>query len=234
LKIFAISDLHLSGHAPKPMDVFGAHWEDHWGRIQAAWSECVAGQDTVLLPGDISWAMTLEQALPDLTEIAALPGAKVLLRGNHDYWWSGIGSVRAALPPGMRAVQNDALAVGSAVVCGTRGWTSPGSPAWESAADEKIFRRELVRLKLTLDAANRIRKPAGMLIAMLHFPPFDERADPSGFSGLLEEYRVDIAVYGHLHGIPAGSAFEGMRGGVDYKMVSCDYIGFKPKLIVEL
>jgi uncharacterized protein len=234
LKIFAIADLHLSGHAPKPMDVFGAHWEDHWGRIQAAWWETVGEQDAVLLPGDISWAMTLDQALPDLAEIAALPGTKVLLRGNHDYWWGGIGGVRAALPSGMSAVQNDALLLGSAVVCGTRGWICPGNPAWSNADDEKIFQRELIRLKMTLDAASRIRKPSGLLIAMMHFPPFDERSAQSGFAGLLEEYSVDIAVYGHLHGIPSGSAFEGMRGGVEYRMVSCDYVGFRPQLIAEL
>jgi uncharacterized protein len=232
MMIFAISDLHLSGHAPKPMDVFGVRWEGHWERIQTAWREEVSDEDAVLLPGDLSWAMTLEQAKPDLMEIAALPGTKVLLRGNHDYWWGSVGQVRTALPAGMHAVQNDALRLGSAVVCGTRGWTCPGSPAWEGAADEKIYQRELIRLRLSLDAAKRMRAPGEKLIAMLHFPPYAERSEPSGFTALLEEYAVDTVVYGHLHGIPEGSAFEGMRNGVEYRLMSCDYIGFKPKIIL--
>lgn len=226
--------MHLSGHAPKPMDIFGMHWEDHWNKIQAAWREEVAGSDAVLLPGDLSWAMTLQQAAPDLAGIAALPGVKILLRGNHDYWWGSIGSVRSKLLPGMRAVQNDALRLGSAIVCGTRGWTCPGSSAWEGETDRKIYERELIRLKLSLDAAKRIREPGQKLISMLHYPPFGDRAEQSGFTELMEEYEVNIAVYGHLHGIAPGSAFEGLRNGVEYRMVSCDYIGFRPKLILTL
>jgi predicted phosphohydrolase len=233
MRIFSISDLHLSGHAPKPMDVFGMHWEDHWARIQDAWRDEVAESDAVLLPGDLSWAMTLEQAKPDLSEIGALPGQKVLLRGNHDYWWGSVGQVRAALPPGTFAVQNDALRLGPAVVCGSRGWTCPGSAAWEGETDRKIYERELIRLRLSLDAAKRLLAPGDTLVAMLHYPPFDERSGQSGFTALLEEYGVDIAVYGHLHGLSPGAAFEGVRGSVEYSMVSCDYIGFRPKLIFE-
>jgi predicted phosphohydrolase len=234
IKIFAISDLHLSGHAPKPMDVFGMHWEGHWDRIRAVWREEVSPEDAMLLPGDLSWAMTLAQAVPDLEEIAELPGKKVLLRGNHDYWWSSVSRVREALPRDMHAVQNDALALGGAVVCGTRGWACPGSAAWEGEADRKIYERELIRMRLSLEAAARIREPGEPLVAMVHFPPFDERSGRSGFTDLLEEYGVNVAVYGHLHGIPEGSAFEGERGGVEYRMVSCDYIGFRPKLILEM
>lgn len=233
MKIFAISDLHLSGHSPKPMDVFGSHWEGHWGRIRDAWISAVSEEDAVLLPGDISWAMTIEQAAPDLAEIGSLPGAKALLRGNHDYWWGSVNRVRSALPKGMYAVQNDCLRFGNAVICGTRGWTCPGSSSWEGAEDEKIYLREQIRLRLTLDAAKRLLSAGDTLIAMLHFPPFNERLEQSGFTALLEEYGVNAVLYGHLHGIPAGSAFEGARNGVTYHMVSCDYLGFKPKLILE-
>lgn len=234
MKIFAIADLHLSGHAPKPMEVFGAHWEGHWDRIRAAWRGQVSPEDAVLLPGDISWAMTLGQAKPDLAEIAELPGRKVLLRGNHDYWWGSVSRVREALPQGMSAVQNDALALGPAVVCGTRGWACPGCAAWEGEADRKVYERELIRLRLSLEAALRIRAPGNALVAMLHFPPLDERSGRSGFTDLLEEYGVNAVVYGHLHGIPEGSAFEGNRNGVEYRMVACDYIGFSPELILEM
>jgi len=216
------------------MDIFGMHWEGHWGKIQAAWREEVTGSDAVLLPGDLSWAMTLQQAVPDLEEISALPGEKILMRGNHDYWWGSVSSVRSKLASGMRAVQNDALRVGSTIVCGTRGWTCPGSSAWDGETDRKIYERELIRLKLSLDAAKRIREPGQKLIAMLHFPPFGERAEQSGFTELMEAYEVNTAVYGHLHGIAQGSAFEGLRNGIEYKMVSCDYIGFRPKMILEI
>lgn len=233
MRIFAISDLHLSGHEPKPMEVFGRRWEGHWARIQGAWKETVTNEDTVLIPGDISWAMTLEQVKVDLMEIAALPGTKILLRGNHDYWWSSINRIRSMLPGGMMAVQNDSLCIGSAVICGTRGWTCPGSSAWEGGSDEKIYQRELIRLRLTLDAAKRRLADGGTLIAMLHYPPFNERQEQSGFTELMEDFGVKIALYGHLHGISAGSAFEGCRHGVMYHMVSCDYLDFRPKLILE-
>jgi predicted phosphohydrolase len=233
MKIFAISDLHLSGHTPKPMDVFGSQWEGHWRRIREAWNLSVTREDAVLLPGDITWAMTMEQAQVDIGEIAELPGTKVLLRGNHDYWWGSVNRVRSALPAGMLAVQNDCVRLGKTVICGTRGWTCPGSSSWEGAEDEKIYLRELIRLRLTLDAAKHKLTSDDTLIAMLHFPPFNERLEQSGFTALLEDYGVKIALYGHLHGIPAGSAFEGWRNGVMYHMVSCDYLGFKPKLILE-
>ena len=234
MTIFALSDLHLSGHSPKPMEVFGSHWEGHWDRIRAAWREAVGDGDAVLIPGDISWAMTLDGAMTDINEIAGLPGFKVLLRGNHDYWWGGVTRVRARLPHGMAAIQNDAMRLGSAVVCGTRGWTCPGSSAWEGGDDEKIYLRELIRLRLSLEAARRIARPGDTLIAMLHFPPFNEKQQPSGFTALLEEFGAAHAVYGHLHGLQAGAAFEGMLGGVYYHMASCDYLGFRPKPVAEV
>lgn len=227
MKLYAIADLHLSGHSPKPMDIFGKRWENHWERIQDSWNKTVSQQDTVLLPGDLSWAMTLEQAAVDLNEIAALPGRKVLLRGNHDYWWSSINRVRGHLPQGMLAVQNDAVRLGDIIVCGTRGWTCPGSAGWDCSQDEKIFRREVIRLQLSLEAAQRLRAPGETLVAMLHYPPFNERREPSEFSRLMEQFHVDIVVYGHLHGVPEGHAIEGLVGGVRYHMVSCDYTGFR-------
>jgi uncharacterized protein len=233
MKVFAISDLHLSGHTPKPMEVFGKQWQGHWNRIQQSWQETVTQEDAVLIPGDISWAMTLEHAKVDLNEIAQLPGIKVLLRGNHDYWWDSINRIRSTLPSGMYAIQNDCLRLGSAVICGTRGWTCPGSSVWEGGNDEKIYLRELVRLRLTLDAAAKKRLPNDRLIAMLHFPPFNERLEPSGFTQLLEEFGVQTAIYGHLHGFSGRNAFEGELRGVQYQMVSCDYLDFKLKTILD-
>ena len=125
MRLFAIADLHLPGGANKPMDVFGKHWEGHFEKICDSWRENVSGEDIVLLPGDLSWAMQLEEAMGDLARIGTLPGRKVLLRGNHDYWWGSIGKLRERLPGGMYAIQNDAVALDGLTVAGSRGWTHP-------------------------------------------------------------------------------------------------------------
>ncbi|MBS7299823.1 MAG: metallophosphoesterase, partial [Eubacteriales bacterium] len=139
--VYAIGDLHLPGGDDKPMAVFGAHWEGHWEKICQDWRARVTTQDVVLVPGDISWAMQLEHALDDLHAIAALPGRKILLRGNHDYWWSSLTRVREALPEGMYALQNDAMEMEGIVFAGSRGWTLPGSEA-ATGEDLKIYQRE--------------------------------------------------------------------------------------------
>ena len=141
MTLFAIGDLHLPGGEEKPMDIFGDHWENHFAHIAADWRARVKDGDVVLIPGDISWAMQLERAVPDLQKIGALPGRKVLIKGNHDYWWHGIGRIRAALPENMFALQNDSVKFGDTVFCGSRAWCVPGSPDF-GEADEKIFKRE--------------------------------------------------------------------------------------------
>ena len=233
MKVFAISDLHLPGGEPKPMHIFGAHWENHFERIKADWLSRVGPEDIVLIPGDISWAMHLPDALPDLAAICMLPGQKVLLRGNHDFWWSSIGRVRAALPENMYAIQNDALQFHELVVCGSRGWLCPGfSQATED--DARIYQRELLRLKMSLSEARKKCAGAGLpwLIAMLHFPPFAPFSPLSGHPQetevmrLLSEYNVHDVVYGHLHGAGLAGAFSGEMGGVRYHQVSCDGLGF--------
>ena len=234
MALFVLADPHLANGVDKPMAVFGPHWNNHTERIRTHWLELVAPEDTVVLPGDISWALTLAEALPDLQFLHELPGSKILSRGNHDYWWNSITRVRSHLPDGMIALQNDAAVVGPAVVCGTRGWTCPGSSSWNGQEDEKIFKREVIRLQLTLQAAAKLRKPGQPLIAMLHYPPFNERQETSAFTELLESHQATAVVYGHLHGVTPGYAIEGERNGVTYKLVSCDYLGFKPiPLLVE-
>lgn len=225
MRIFAIGDLHLPGGDKKPMDVFGAHWENHFERISEDWRKRVTEQDVVLIPGDISWAMQLDRALEDLRRIGTLPGRKLILRGNHDYWWSSLTRVRALLPEGNWALQNDARDIGDAVVCGTRGWNVVADNSTD-AQNLKIYRRELMRLELSLkDAAAKAQgRP---IVCMLHFPPFGEKREVSCFTQLLEAYGVHTCVYGHLHGEGIRSAFEGERGGVRYKLVSCDSLGFR-------
>ncbi len=169
MSIFAIGDLHLPGGDKKPMDVFGAHWEHHFERICADWQNRVQEEDIVLIPGDISWAMQLSDALCDLREIAKMPGRILLLRGNHDFWWSSVSQLRSCLPAKMHAVQNDAYDAGDCVFCGTRGWTIPLT-ANATAQDEKLYRREALRLEMSLKDAKRI---AGSrpIFAMMHYPP---------------------------------------------------------------
>ena len=228
MRIFGISDLHLSFSTDKPMHVFGAHWQDHAGKMAAAWDAMVTDDDVVLCPGDLSWAMKLEQAGPDLAWIAARPGRlKVLTRGNHDYWWSAIGKVRAALPATLVALQNDAVDLGDVVVAGSRLWSCPGALDWDTH-DEKIYLREVERLRLSLEAGQKLA--AGRpLWAAIHYPPFDTRQEGTAYSTLLEEYGVVDCVYGHLHGRRAHrTAFEGEKNGVRYHLIACDHLEFSP------
>ena len=221
MAVFAIADLHLPAQT-KPMDVFGPHWKDHFQRIRQDWSTRVSPEDLVLLPGDISWAMRLEEALEDLNSISGLPGRKVLLRGNHDYWWSSIGRVRRALPEGMYALQNDSLLLDGRLYAGTRGWTLPGPEATED--DLRIYNRERLRLEMSLKHA-RSRDAEAPITVMMHYPPLS--AEAPGFSDILEDYGVEDCVYGHLHGHSIFGGVRGLRGSVRYHQVSCDGLDFK-------
>ena len=205
------------------MDIFGTQWSHHWQRISQHWREVVAADDIVLIPGDISWAMTLDEAMADLLAIGDMPGRKVMIRGNHDYWWSGITKVRLALPEGLMAVQNDAIMLDGTVICGTRGWTMPGDKTDDN--DEKIYVREIGRMRMSLEAARK-RSPEGRIIAMIHYPPVDEHGAPSPMSELFEEFGIGDVVYGHLHGAALKSAFIGTARGVAYHQVSCDRLNF--------
>lgn len=228
MRLFAIADPHLSRAQPKPMDVFGPGWEGHPQVFFDRWRETVGEGDLVLVPGDVSWAMRLEDAMPDLEDIAALPGRKVLLRGNHDYWWPSISKLRRALPEGMYAVQNDALELDGVVVAGTRGWVCPGSRGF-TPEDDKVYRREVERLALSLQAARRLE--GRYRVVMLHFPPTNPRLEPSGFTRLIEEYGPDALVFGHVHGEePVLRTLD----GVDVHFVAADALGFRPKLIADL
>ncbi len=229
MNVYAISDLHLPGGDVKPMDVFGPHWADHFERIQADWRARVKPEDLVLLPGDTSWAMRLQDAMPDLLAIGSLPGRKVLLRGNHDFWWSSISRVRKALPQGLYALQNDALLFDRVLVYGARGWLCPGSAPLEED-DRRIYERELLRLELSLkDGERRLKGRAGPIwrVAMLHYPPFADKSLSTEVTALLSRYGVSDAVYGHLHGPGLSGAFSGELCGVRYHQVSCDGLGFR-------
>ncbi|HNX62096.1 MAG TPA: metallophosphoesterase [Candidatus Limiplasma sp.] len=230
MAIFAIGDLHLPGNGVKPMDIFGSHWDHHMDTIRENWLRLVSPEDIVLIPGDISWAMQFHDALNDLADIAKLPGTKVLLRGNHDYWWSSIAKLRSSLPDDMYALQNDSVILGGMAICGTRGWTFPTEQLPLEDQELKIYRRELIRLRMALDSAKMTGKP---ILAMTHFPPLLTDYRDTEYTALLEEYGVETCVYGHLHGVGIRNGFSGEHHGIEYKLVSCDAIDFSPVRICD-
>jgi predicted phosphohydrolase len=222
-KIFAIGDLHFSGGQDKPMDVFGDHWDNHKERIINNWKKYISDDDLILIPGDISWAMYLDEALADLKLIHNLPGEKILLRGNHDYWWEKITYLNS-LYDNMHFLQNNSFCYDKFCICGSRGWLVPGSVNF-SLDDEKIYKREAIRLKLSLQEAPRDKD----IILMMHYPPFNEQYEENEFTSLINEFNVKAVVYGHLHDEYSFERyFQGNINDVDYRLVSSDYLKFKP------
>ena len=235
MKIFAVGDLHLSFDAniDKPMDKFGPGWEDHPGRLRANWEKLVTEDDIVLIPGDISWALRIEEAMADFEWIHSLPGKKIISKGNHDLWWARIQYLNS-LYDDIIFLQNDCYAVEGAdiVIAASRGWPYPGSDEY-TEHDEKIYARELMRMKMGLDAA-KDAAPDSRIIACLHYPPAGPAGRETEFTKLLEEYGVWKCVYGHLHGMPAfNTGIKGNHRGIEYILASYDYIGGVPKLIYD-
>ncbi|WP_243030735.1 metallophosphoesterase [Thermus altitudinis] len=227
MRVFAIADPHLSRLHPKPMTIFGQSWQGHPEAFFRGWREVVGPEDLVIVPGDISWAMRLGEALPDLLDLAALPGKKVLLKGNHDYWWPSISRLRAVLPQGMYALQHDALVLEGVGVAGTRGWQYP-PPTPE---DERIFAREVERLKLSLQDLKG--KPYRQLVVAFHFPPFGPKGEATPLLELAAQARPQAIVYGHLHGADPEKLPQEYQG-IPLHLVAADALGFRPKLVLEV
>lgn len=225
MHIYAIGDLHLSGEPPtKPMEIFGEHWLGHKEKIKQHWLETVMPEDTVIVCGDISWAMNLEGAAQDLDWLAQLPGRKLLLRGNHDYWWTSLAKMQQRFGEHFEFLQNGCIMVGDIAVCGTRGWILPSAENF-TPEDEKIYKREAIRLELSLQAA--IKEQATSIIAAFHYPPLFAPTEQTAFTDLLQKYHVQHCVYGHIHGENHVLTFEGERDGINYKLVSCDTQDFQ-------
>ncbi|WP_317316419.1 metallophosphoesterase [Peptostreptococcus russellii] len=234
MKIFAIGDLHLSTAVNKPMDVFGMNWENHEEKIFSDWKDKVDENDIVFVVGDISWASKVKEAKADLDILASMPGTKYMIRGNHDYWWSTASALKKLFKEEdkMNFMNVDFEEVGEYAVCGTRGWICPNDMRFEEK-DESIYKREANRLKLSLEAA----KKAGFekYIVLLHYPPTNDENEESLFTEVIKEYRPEHVIYGHLHGeesFPLG--VKGEIDGINYHLVSCDYLDFSLKEIMEI
>lgn len=233
MRIFAISDLHLAVSIDKPMDIFGPRWSNYMERLKTEWSQDVGEEDTVLIPGDISWATYLEQAVEDFRLIDSLPGRKIISKGNHDYWWTTMNKLQGFVErfgfSSIRFMHNNSFKLGKNVICGTRGWKVPGDEDF-SAEDRKIYQRELQRLELSLKSAGSSEEDE--IIVAMHYPPVHPRDASQEFVEIMRRYRVKTCIYGHLHGEAFRNAVEGDLGGLELRLVSADYLNFKPLRLV--
>jgi len=228
MAIYAIGDLHLSLSVDKPMDVFGDNWTDYMEKIKTAWLEIVKPEDYVLLPGDVCWAISLEEAKIDLEWIDQLPGKKIISRGNHDYWWETLKKMNP-LYDSITFIHNTYTAIDDWAVCGSRGWLSPNDSSF-TEQDEKIYNRECHRLRISLDKAKN--DGYDNILVMLHYPPTNDKKDVSPIQEILEDYQVKHVVYGHLHTKLSWSlSLDGEYNNINYYLVSSDFLNFIPKKI---
>lgn len=230
MRVFAISDLHLSFMVEKPMDIFGGNWQNHTEKLKANWQNTIAPDDLVLIGGDISWAMKIEETKLDFDFIESLNGQKVIIKGNHEYWWKSISGVRSILPPSVFALQNDSIKIGSYVIAGTRGWDikeNENDPSF-TADDQRIYDREVIRIKLALDDALKKRQEGDKLIFMIHYPPFNSKREENEMTRLFEEYKVDKVIFGHLHKTAGRFPYTYSKNGIDYYLTSADLISMQP------
>ncbi|AZV55337.1 metallophosphoesterase [Clostridium sp. AWRP] len=228
MALFAISDLHLDLTGSKPMDIFGNNWTNHDEKIRKNWNSKITSEDKVLISGDISWSMNMEGGACDLEWVHQLSGTKLMIKGNHDYWWNSITKLNNMYED-MGFIQNNFFAYKDYGICGTRGWNCPESDNF-SAHDEKIYKRELLRMKNSLNCA--VEAGYKKFIVMIHYPPISEKFMSSGFTDIFEEYGVEKVIYGHLHGESLSKAVTGKLNGVEYILASADYVKFNPIKII--
>lgn len=227
MAIYAIGDLHLSFGENKPMDIFGDNWKNHEEKIKKDWQEKVKETDTVLMPGDFSWAMYLKNTYEDFEYLNSLPGKKILLKGNHDYWWTTVKKMTKYLEDNnfknINFLYNNSYLVEGKIIAGTRGWSE------QEEKPEKIIKRENLRLELSLqDGIKKYGKEKEIIVCM-HYPPFlnYEKVDLN-FIKTMKKYNVKTCIYGHIHGTENHKqALMGNYEGIDFKLVSSDYLNFK-------
>ena len=234
MSIYVIGDLHLSFNEDKPMDIFGDNWKGHEEKIKKDWIEKVTDNDTVILPGDFSWSMHLEETEKDFKFINDLPGKKLLLKGNHDYWWNTVTKMRNFLKEkdfkNIDFIFNEGYEIENYIIAGTRGWS-----LLEEDKDEKVLNRELARLEASIRSGLQkseqgVNNPKELIIFM-HYPPISNpkiyNNEESEFVKIMQKYNVKKCFYGHLHGVSIKDAFEGELEGIQFKLVSADSLDFK-------
>ena len=229
MSIYVIGDLHLAFSVDKPMDIFGNNWENHAEKIKSNWIEKVRGNDTVILPGDFSWATYLEDTYKDFEFLNKLPGKKIMSKGNHDYWWTTLTSMRKFLKENnfenIDFLYNNSYLVENKVIVGTRGWIN----TWKSEDNRKILKRENERLKLSIrDGINRFGNDKE-IIAFIHYPPFYKEPvvpEEIDFIKTMNNYNIKTCYYAHLHAEAHKEAVEGIINGIEFKLVSSDYLNF--------
>ena len=238
MSVYVMADLHLcTDNESKSMEVFGNRWKDYKNRIQTNWNKLVAEDDTVIIPGDISWALTLQDAISDLQFIDSLNGKKIIMKGNHDFWWSSVTKMNTLFSElsidSIRILNNNALEVGDYIITGSRGWfIDPSVQTKNVNADfEKVNNRELIRLKIGLDAALKMREETKKeIIAFFHFPPVWGEFKNEGIISLLNEYEIKSCYFGHIHGnYTVSGSFE--VNGIQMHLISADYLNFIPRHI---
>lgn len=223
MNIYSISDLHLDINNTKPMDIFGPVWHNYLDKIVDSWNSLVQDDDVVILAGDYSWAMKLDEVVPDFDFLKNLKGIKILIRGNHDYWWSSVSRVREKLPENTYALQNDAIKIGEYIFCGNRGWIIPEGK-YDTEENQKLYNRELVRLELSMKSAKKLQTNDEKIIYITHYPPFNNKIEPSLYTKMLEEYGVSYVVFGHLHGYVNPKMLYNEINGIKYFLTSCDAV----------
>ena len=229
MSIYVIGDLHLSFSVDKPMDIFGMNWENHAEKIRENWISKVKENDTVILPGDFSWATYLEETYKDFEFLNSLPGKKLLSKGNHDYWWTTVTSMKRFLKENnfenIDFLYNNAFLIENKIITGTRGWLN----SWKSQENYKILKRENERLKISINKGINEFGTDKEIITFIHYPPFyKEEIIPEeiDFSKTLKNYNIEKCYYAHLHGESHKDAIEGIINGIEYKLISSDYLKF--------
>lgn len=225
MSLFAIADTHLSLGTNKPMDSFPG-WNDYVARLSNNWNSIVKEEDTVVIAGDISWAMNFDELYEDFSFLNDLNGKKIIVKGNHDYWWNTLSKMNKFIEENnfdsINILQNNSYDVEGISVCGSRGWMFESS----EEHDEKILSREVGRIKMSLDSAVNENR-----ILFLHYPPITTNSSCNEILDTLKEYGIKKCFYGHLHGMATKYAFEGEYDGIDFKLISADRLSFVPKLI---
>ena len=232
MALYVIGDTHFSEGCNKPMDIFGGAWTGYRDKLVSALS-ALQPEDVLVLAGDFSWGMSLQEALPDFRLLDSFPGKKLLIKGNHDYWWETVSKMKRFFAENaietIDFLHNSCYFYNGAALCGTRGWFyDKNDPA---AGDDKIFKRELIRLEASLKAA--VDQGAREIDCFLHYPPVFAGTEVPQITEILSRYPVKRVFYGHLHGESLRGAFSGMRNGIYYAVVSADALGFRPIQIRE-